>query len=56
MPVTPHLVSGKVYDLYSVALEGATVTLTHDSITPSLSATTNAAGEYVINLNKLNTQ
>ena len=56
MPVTPHLVSGKVYDLYSIALVGATVTLTHSTITPSISKTTNAAGEYVINLNKLNTQ
>ncbi len=56
MPVTPHLVSGKVYDIYSVALAGATVTLTHSSITPSISATTNGAGEYVINLFKLSSQ
>ena len=56
MPVTPHLVSGKVYDLYSVALEGAIVTLTHSSIEPVLTAISNASGEYIINLNGLDSQ
>ena len=56
MPVTPHLVSGKVYDLYSVALADATVTLKHSTINPVLTATTNASGEYVINLSGLDSQ
>lgn len=57
-PVLSHLVSGKVYGLFGIGniLAGATVTLTHSTIEPSLSETTNAQGEYVINLSKLNSQ
>ncbi len=56
MPVLSHLVNGKVFDIYGVALAGATVTLTHDSITPSISETTDSNGQYIINLGKLSSQ
>ena len=57
-PVLSHLISGKVYGLFGIGnlLEGATVTITHPSITPSISKTTNAQGEYIINLSKLSSQ
>ncbi len=55
-PISSHLVAGHIYDLYGVALAGATVTLTHKSIEPSISKTTNASGEYVINLSGLSSQ
>ena len=56
MPVTSHLISGKVRDRLGNILSGATVTLIHPSITPSISETTNAAGEYIINLAELSSQ
>ncbi len=55
-PISSHLVAGHIYDLYGVALAGATVTLTHKSIEPPISKTTNASGEYVINLSGLSSQ
>ena len=55
-PVLGHIVSGKVFDLFGNLLSGATVTLTHPSITPSLSKTTNSKGEYIINLASLSSQ
>ena len=56
MPVLSHLVGGKVYDLNGTLLSGATVTLTHPTITPSISVNSNALGEYVINLSGLSSQ
>jgi len=55
-PVTLHLVSGKVRDLYGAILSGATVTVTHSTIGSTPSVTTNTAGEYIINLSKLASQ
>ena len=56
MPVTSHLVSGIVRDRLGDILSGATVTVTHPNITPVLSETTNAKGEYIINLSGLSSQ
>ncbi|MAF50785.1 MAG: hypothetical protein CMH64_01710 [Nanoarchaeota archaeon] len=56
MPVLAHLVSGTVYDIYGTALAGATVTLTHISISPSISETTGSDGKYIINLSGLSSQ
>lgn len=56
MPTLGHLISGKVYDIYGSPLGGATVMVTHASISPALSATTNSSGEYIINLSGLESQ
>ncbi len=56
MPATAHLINGKVKDIFGNALAGATVELTHSSITPVLSATTDPTGTYIINLAKLDSQ
>ncbi len=55
-PISSHLISGKVRDRLGDLLSGATVTLTHSSIEPVLTETTNAAGEYIINLSGLSSQ
>ena len=55
-PVLSHLISGTVYDLFRIELAGATITVTHASITPSISATTGADGKYIINLSGLSSQ
>ena len=55
-PVLGHIISGKVFDIYGNILEGATVTITHPTIKPVLTETTNSKGEYILNLNGLNTQ
>ena len=46
-PVTVHLVAGKLKDRQKALVEGATVTLTHATIGPVLSAITNSAGEFI---------
>lgn len=51
-PRTSHLINGKVYDIYGIALEGATVVLTHSS-EETITKTTNSAGEYQMNLGVL---
>jgi len=51
MPTSIYLISGKVYDIYDIALPGATVTITHSN--GSLEATTNSNGEYIVNLGSL---
>lgn len=56
MPVLSHLVSGTVYDIYGVALASATITITHATITPVLSAITGSDGKYIINLSGLSSQ
>ncbi len=55
-PVQSHLISGFVRDRLGDLLSGATVTVTHDNITPALSATSNDSGEYIINLSGLSSQ
>ena len=55
-PVTPYLVSGRVRDRLGNLLSGATITLTHSSINPVLSITTNSKGEYILNLGDLASQ
>lgn len=54
--VTSHLVAGKVRDIHGAVLANATVTLTHTSIEPVLTKTTNSSGEYSINLGRLDEQ
>lgn len=55
-PVSNHLVSGKITDRFGNIIVGATVTLTHKSIDPVLSKTTDSNGEYIFNLSKLDTE
>ncbi len=55
-PILSHLIKGKVRDRLGNILEGATVTITHASITPSISKNSNSKGEYIINLSKLSSQ
>lgn len=57
MPVTSHLVNGKVFDLFGDALSGATVSLKHIVLDETLpSVTSNAQGEYILNLSGLSSQ
>ena len=56
MPVTGHLISGTIYDIFGIALAGSTVQITHSTITPVLSATTDSSGKYIINLAGLSSQ
>lgn len=56
MPTLSHLVSGKVFDIYGAELASATVTISHSSITPSISVNTDSNGEYIINLAGLSSQ
>ena len=56
-PVTNHLISGTVFDLFGNDLAGATVSLKHtdfDETTPS--ETSDSNGEYIINLSGLDSQ
>ncbi|MHA1827941.1 MAG: carboxypeptidase-like regulatory domain-containing protein [Candidatus Heimdallarchaeaceae archaeon] len=53
MPVDSHLVRGRVYDIYGVALEGATVILTHVPSNETITQTTDTKGDYIINLSSL---
>ena len=55
-PILSHLISGTVYDIFGTELAGATVTVTHPSITPSISVTTGSDGKYIINLSGLSSQ
>lgn len=57
-PISSHIISGKVRDIFGNILEGATVTVTHDDIKSAnpLDDTTNAQGEYSINLSGLSEQ
>ena len=52
MPLS-KIVYGFVYDIYGNKLSGATVTLTHATITPVLTTTTDDTGEYNLNLGDL---
>ncbi|KKM19244.1 hypothetical protein LCGC14_1657580 [marine sediment metagenome] len=54
--VTPHGIKGTIYDIFGNALAGATVTVTHSSITPVLPETTDSEGHYLINLGGLDSQ
>ncbi len=57
MPTTSHLVSGKIFDLLGDALSGATVSLKHTTLDETIpSVTSNAQGEYILNLSKLSSQ
>ncbi len=57
-PVSSHLISGTVFDLFGSALAGATVTVKHSTIGPTagITKTTNSSGAYIINLSKLDSQ
>ncbi len=50
-PRTSHLINGIVYDIYGIALEGASVSIVHTNGT--LTATTNSTGQYTVNLSSL---
>ena len=52
-PPLPHIVYGKVLDIYGNNLSGATVTLTHESIDPILISTSDSVGDYRFNLGDL---
>ena len=54
--VTNHFVNGTIKDRLGNILVGATVTLTHTSITPVLSTTTGSDGKYIINLGSLSSE
>jgi len=54
-PILPHLINGKVKDIFGGIVSNVTVTLTH-AITPPLTATTNSDGDYTINLSGLSSQ
>ena len=56
MPVTPHLVSGRVFDIYGNILEGASVSLTHKTRGSLSAVLTGSDGKYVLNLSKLDSQ
>jgi hypothetical protein len=51
--VLPHIVYGTVYDIFGIILSGASVTLTHPTITPVLTATSDSNGVYNFNLGNL---
>ena len=55
-PITPYLISGKARDIYNNLLSSGIVTLDHTAILPQLSTNINSAGEYALNLSKLNSQ
>lgn len=55
-PVSNYQVSGIVKDRLGDIIVGATVTLTHDSISPVLSTETGSDGKYILNLSGLDTQ
>ena len=50
-PSSPHLINGKVFDIYSIALVGASVSIVHENGT--LTATTNSIGQYTVSLGSL---
>lgn len=56
MPVIPHTVYGKTYDIFGNILTGVSVTLTHATITPVLSATSDGNGDYNLSLGNLDSQ
>lgn len=55
-PIRPHLISGTIKGRLGDALSEVTITLTHESITPSLSVTSDSSGKYIISLGKLSSQ
>ena len=55
-PVRPYLITGKLKGIYGNNIANASISLTHTTITPVLSATTSTNGEYTINLGKLGSQ
>lgn len=54
-PASSHPVTGIVRDADSNLLDGASVVVTHSSSEETLSATSNSAGEYMVNLKNLTT-
>jgi len=54
MPSTPYIISGTVYDSDQVTpTSGATVTLTDETTNESISTTTNALGQYIMDMTNL---
>ena len=55
MPTPPssHIVFGTIFDIFGTKLADVIVTLTHETITPVISTTTDANGEYDLNLGDL---
>ena len=55
-PILGHIVYGRIFDVYGIALANASVALTHFTITPTLSTTSDANGDYRVSLSGLNSQ
>ena len=52
-PVSPHNVTGTIKDIFGNLLEETTVSITHATIGPVLTATTDSDGIYTVNLGQL---
>lgn len=53
VPISPYIITGRVLDIYGNNLEGATVTVTHATISPVLTDTSRSTGIYRANLGQL---
>ena len=56
MPTSPHHVTGTIKDIFGNLLEGVSVSISHESIGPVLTDTTDSDGVYTVNLGNLNSQ
>ena len=54
-PVSPHNITGTIKDIFGNLLAGASVSVSHVSINPTLTATTDSDGVYTIGLDDLDT-
>ncbi len=56
-PVSNHLISGTIFDLFGNALAGATVSIKHTDFNETIpDVTTGSDGKYIANLSKLSSQ
>ncbi len=56
MPTSPHNVTGTIKDIFGNLLAGASVSVSHESIGPILTDTTDSDGVYTVNLGNLESQ
>ncbi len=56
MPTSPHNVTGTIKDIFGNLLVGATVSVSHTTIDPVLTDTTDSDGVYTVNLGNLDEQ
>ncbi len=56
MPVSPHNVTGTIRNIFGDILAGASVSVAHATIDPTLTATTDSDGVYTVNLGQLESQ